>query len=582
MKEKSSNQKNSQRNGQASARVSAAGSAGVAITPPAYGMESVDQIISPESGSGLTLQAKLTVTSASDATEREADQVAEQALAQLQRPALKPFQPHISTHPAPASVSPKLLAPVGFNGGDVSGEIASSIKQAKGSGGALDKSLRTKMDHAFGANFSGVRIHTDQKADTLNRAIQANAFTTGRDIFFRQGEYNPQNDAGQRLIAHELTHVIQQAGTGRETVNRATSQNIIQRAIKIKQYAKVNKNWVEQKPIAYDVSKMEDTLFNKFTIREENFPGLKSKLEDLSAADATFKNLEALVKTLRAEIWNPHLTGIFADQESENEEQPEDALVTGMKNLQEAGLKYRKPDASKKMQPDYWESEDILPYALNCWETVLLAARLQGLIDHDVFVEADQKVNIGSGSSNVMSEAIYAAAEDNKIEWQYSHKDTTGVKNAFKKLAQIPAIPAGQVIVIGRDGQHVGVSTGKRRAAEKPDTKALMPKDADQESTSVLGHEWIENDSRGESAAIKTYEKDLKDYNVKLQKYNNNPVGDAPVKPIKPLVSDLRVSTLEDALEQFQGASGFYWASLPTDVQVYLTAKASLEQKANA
>nr|MCM0593799.1 DUF4157 domain-containing protein [Gloeotrichia echinulata DEX184] len=65
---------------------------------------------------------------------------------------------------------------------------------------------------AFGADFSGVKVHTDGQSDQLNRSIQARAFTTGQDVFFRQGEYNPGSRGGQELIAHELTHVVQQNG----------------------------------------------------------------------------------------------------------------------------------------------------------------------------------------------------------------------------------------------------------------------------------------------------------------------------------------------------------------------------------
>jgi hypothetical protein len=66
------------------------------------------------------------------------------------------------------------------------------------------------MEQAFRADFSGIKIHTDSEADRLNKSIQAKAFTTQKDIFFKSGEYNPDTSSGQQLIAHELTHTIQQ------------------------------------------------------------------------------------------------------------------------------------------------------------------------------------------------------------------------------------------------------------------------------------------------------------------------------------------------------------------------------------
>ena len=99
------------------------------------------------------------------------------------------------------------------NGGPVSAPIEQDIESAKGGGAVMAEGVRHNMERSFGADFSGVKIHTDSQAHTLNRTLSARAFTTGQDIFFRQGEYNPGSHSGQELIAHELTHVVQQNGT---------------------------------------------------------------------------------------------------------------------------------------------------------------------------------------------------------------------------------------------------------------------------------------------------------------------------------------------------------------------------------
>lgn len=98
----------------------------------------------------------------------------------------------------------------GLKGGDVQPDVARSIEQAKGGGRPLDEPVRAKMERGFGANFGGVRVHTGGQADALNRSLNARAFTTGSDIFFGQGAYNPGSTGGQELIAHELTHTVQQ------------------------------------------------------------------------------------------------------------------------------------------------------------------------------------------------------------------------------------------------------------------------------------------------------------------------------------------------------------------------------------
>lgn len=96
--------------------------------------------------------------------------------------------------------------------GEVAPEVESAIERARGGGQSLEGGVRRKMESAFGADFSSVRVHTDQRAHELNQAVNALAFTTGQDIFFRDGLYEPASSGGQELLAHELTHVVQQGG----------------------------------------------------------------------------------------------------------------------------------------------------------------------------------------------------------------------------------------------------------------------------------------------------------------------------------------------------------------------------------
>ncbi|MTJ09806.1 DUF4157 domain-containing protein [Anabaena sp. UHCC 0204] len=90
--------------------------------------------------------------------------------------------------------------------------IEDSIQSKKGSGQEIAADVREPMEQAFGANFTSVRVHTDGESDQLNQSLNAKAFATGQDVFFRQGAYNPTSRDGQHLLAHELTHVVQQNG----------------------------------------------------------------------------------------------------------------------------------------------------------------------------------------------------------------------------------------------------------------------------------------------------------------------------------------------------------------------------------
>lgn len=95
---------------------------------------------------------------------------------------------------------------------DAAPDVEREIEAARGAGQPLDRTVRAQMGSAFNADFSGVRVHTGSEADSLNRALSARAFTTGQDIFFREGEYSPGSSSGRGLLAHELTHVVQQNG----------------------------------------------------------------------------------------------------------------------------------------------------------------------------------------------------------------------------------------------------------------------------------------------------------------------------------------------------------------------------------
>lgn len=81
-------------------------------------------------------------------------------------------------------------------------------------GRTLEPAVRTEMEQRFGTDFSGVRVHTDASAGQAARGLRARAYTVGQDVFFGPGWYAPDTAAGRRLLMHELTHTVQQRGTG--------------------------------------------------------------------------------------------------------------------------------------------------------------------------------------------------------------------------------------------------------------------------------------------------------------------------------------------------------------------------------
>lgn len=103
---------------------------------------------------------------------------------------------------------------VGMGGGVAPAGVESTIARLQ-SGGApgLDNSTRGFMESRFGRDFSGVRVHRSTEAASAASALNARAFTVGNDVFFNRGQYQPHSAAGRELIAHELTHTVQQGAS---------------------------------------------------------------------------------------------------------------------------------------------------------------------------------------------------------------------------------------------------------------------------------------------------------------------------------------------------------------------------------
>ena len=100
-------------------------------------------------------------------------------------------------------------------------QLSSQLNSSKGGGQSLPKDTLSSMNQAFGADFSNVRVHTDSRAQDMSDGIQAKAFTHSSDIYFNKGQYNPSSSNGKRLLAHELTHVVQQGqGIKRDVIQK--------------------------------------------------------------------------------------------------------------------------------------------------------------------------------------------------------------------------------------------------------------------------------------------------------------------------------------------------------------------------
>ena len=175
------------------------------------------------------LQAKLAVSQPDDLYEQEADRVADQVL----RMAAPTVQRSCATCAAGGPTCPTCKKNENDQGlvqrktaalaTSFTDYVPDNFLHSLGPGRALDSTTRAFFEPRFGHDFSKVRVHADERAAESARSINANAYTLGHNVVFGAGQYASGTTHGQRLLAHELTHVVQQGSNVRPSVQRAVS-----------------------------------------------------------------------------------------------------------------------------------------------------------------------------------------------------------------------------------------------------------------------------------------------------------------------------------------------------------------------
>jgi hypothetical protein len=180
---------------------------------------------STQSNSASFIQPKLTVNEPNDKFEKEADAVANDVVNRnggtnrLQTKQISGIQRKCKEcEEEEGMVQEK---PEGSST-NVAPTLSNSIESSSGKGNSLPTKTLTEMNSSFGTDFSGVHIHNDSGSASMNKELNAQAFTHGNDIYFNAGKYNPESTTGRQLLAHELTHVIQQ-GRAPSVISRKIS-----------------------------------------------------------------------------------------------------------------------------------------------------------------------------------------------------------------------------------------------------------------------------------------------------------------------------------------------------------------------
>jgi Domain of unknown function (DUF4157) len=156
------------------------------------------------------IQAKLTIGASDDPLEREADRIADQILAAPAHPEVGSAPPRIQRFTEQANGQTDMTAPASVD----------SVLSSPGS--PLELGLQQDMGQRFGHDFSRVRVHTDAAAARSARDVNAHAYTAGHHVVFGADRFVPGTREGRRLIAHELTHVVQQLGLTKSRVDQSS------------------------------------------------------------------------------------------------------------------------------------------------------------------------------------------------------------------------------------------------------------------------------------------------------------------------------------------------------------------------
>ncbi len=156
----------------------------------------------------LGLQPKLRMGAPGDAYEQEADRMADEVMAGQLRPGARDPAPRLQRFPEGSAAAPEAVPP--------------SVDQTLSTPGRpLEAGLRREMEGRFGHDFSRVMVHSDALAGQSARDANAQAYTVGHHMVFGAGRFSPGTQEGRRLLAHELSHVVQQSGTVSPRVQRA-------------------------------------------------------------------------------------------------------------------------------------------------------------------------------------------------------------------------------------------------------------------------------------------------------------------------------------------------------------------------
>jgi hypothetical protein len=279
----------------------------------------------------ISIQKKLSVGSVDDPLEHEADNMADKVMRmpeqnfvqrkcaaceeeeRAQRKPLETFIQKKCAHceeeeraqrkPSASFIQKKATE----NNTTVNDSISNQIQSTKGSGNAMSGSTKSFMENRFGADFSNVKIHTGNYAAQLSKDLNAQAFTVGNDIYFNEGKYQPESSEGKHLLAHELTHTLQQSSAVQyEKIQRQSNTQVTVTVSNAPGTCSLNQHH-QIEPAVYQVQRWLSRAIqhvNNYTGNAASEPGVSAALQYHfhSTTAQTASNVLTILNRISSEI----------------------------------------------------------------------------------------------------------------------------------------------------------------------------------------------------------------------------------------------------------------------------------------
>lgn len=196
----------------------------------------------------------------------------------------------------------------------------------KGGGSPLDLDTRADMESRIGADFSDVRVHTDGAANSSARSVNAQAYTVGSDIVFQSGNYDPGSDSGKHMLAHELTHVVQQRSGPVDGTDAGGGVQVSDPSDRFEREAVANADRVMSQPAAGPAAASAQTFVQRCSCGGEHEGGGQEGAESATAQTFVQREGDAAEEAVEEE---PAEAQTFVQREGEEatEEAPEEAPI---------------------------------------------------------------------------------------------------------------------------------------------------------------------------------------------------------------------------------------------------------------